>query len=108
VASKIKSLYGKSAPYFSKVKNLRGLEKEEEQWIKSFNLNEHPKKASIETKHENWEIRLKEEEFEEWNRQRRKHLLFFDVASKGNPRAAGGGGVLWPQTKLYNFLMLGG
>jgi hypothetical protein len=30
VASNIKSLYGESAPYFSKVKNSRGLEKEEE------------------------------------------------------------------------------
>jgi ribonuclease HI len=101
VASKIKSLFGESAPYFSKVKNSRGLEAEEEQWIKSFNLKEQPEKTSIETKHENWEIRLKEEEFGEWKRQRKKHLLFFDGASKGNPGATGGGGVLLaPDGKL--------
>jgi len=37
---------------------------------------------------------MKEEDFEEWKRQRRKHILFFDGASKGNPGVAGGGGVL--------------
>jgi ribonuclease HI len=94
VEIKTKSLFGESAPYFSKVNNLRGLESKEEQWIKSFNLKEQPEKTSIETKHENWEIRLKEEEFGEWKRQRKKHLLFFDGASKGNPEATGGGGVL--------------
>lgn len=37
---------------------------------------------------------MEEEDFEEWKRQRSKHILFFDGASKGNPRVAGGGGVL--------------
>jgi hypothetical protein len=99
VASKIKALFGESAPYFSKVKNSRGLEVEEEQWIKSFNLKEQPEKTSIETRHEKWEIRLKEEEFGEWKRQRSKHLLFFDGASKGNPGRQEEEGSSWTQTK---------
>jgi hypothetical protein len=101
VEIKIKALFGESAPYFNKVKNLRGLEVEEEQWIKSFNLKEQPQKIGIETRHEKWEIWLKEEEFGEWKSQRSKHLLFFDEASKGNPKTTGGGGVLLdPNEKL--------
>ena len=55
----------------------------------------------IETRHEKWEIWLKEEEFGEWKSERSKHLLFFDRAPKGNPKATGGGGVLLdPDGKL--------
>ena len=44
---------------------------------------------------------MKEEEFREWKSQRSKHLLFFDGASKGNPRIIGRGGVLLdPNGKL--------
>jgi ribonuclease HI len=94
VAIKIKALFGESAPYFCKLKNSRGLEAEEEQWIKSFNLKEQPQQTGNETRQEKWEIQMKEEEFGEWKSQRSKHILFFDGASKGNPGVAGGGGVL--------------
>lgn len=94
VATKIKAFFGESAPYFCKVKNSRVLEPEEEQWIKSFNIKDRPQQINNELKQETWEIRMEEEDFEEWKRQRSKHILFFDGASKGNPRVAGGGGVL--------------
>jgi hypothetical protein len=94
VTTKINALFGESSPYFCKLKNSIGLEEKEDQWIKSLNLKDQPQQTGNESRQEKWEIWMKEEEFEEWKRQRRKHLLFFDGASKGNPKAASGGGVL--------------
>ena len=37
---------------------------------------------------------MEEKEFEEWKIKENKYILFFDGASKGNPRVAGGGGIL--------------
>ena len=36
---------------------------------------------------------MEEEEFKEWKIKENKYILFFDGASKGNPRVAGGGGI---------------
>ena len=45
-------------------------------------------------KMESWEIRLNKVQFGNWMKERRIVKLFFDGASKGSPRMAGGGGVI--------------
>ena len=50
---------------------------------------------------ENWEIRFDKSQFENWLKERKIFKLFFDVASKGNPVMAGGGGVvICPKGKI--------
>ena len=41
-----------------------------------------------------WEIRLSTKDFQSWLRDKNSYSLFFDGASKGNPRVAGAGGIL--------------
>ena len=41
-----------------------------------------------------WEIRLNSSDFKTWLRERNSYALFFDGASKGNPRVSGAGGIL--------------
>jgi hypothetical protein len=94
VATKIKSYFGESAPYFCKVKNSRPLESEEEQWIERFKLQDQQQQKGNNPQQENWEIKKEEQDFEEWKRKENKHILFFVGASKGNPGLDGGGGVL--------------
>jgi len=42
-----------------------------------------------------WKIRLKQDEFNNWLQSRNSHSLFFDGASKSNPRVAGAGGIIY-------------
>lgn len=42
-----------------------------------------------------WRLREEEEIFQSWWRSQNIHTIFFDGASKGNPGAAGAGGVLY-------------
>ena len=50
---------------------------------------------------ENWEIRFDKSQFENWLKERKIFKLFFDGASKGNPRMVGGGGVIiCPEGKI--------
>ena len=42
-----------------------------------------------------WEIRKDRDDFKLWCKELGRNLLFFDGASKGNPREAGGGGVIF-------------
>ena len=44
---------------------------------------------------ENWEVGLDKSQFENWLKERKIFELFFDGASKGNPRRAEGGGSLF-------------
>eukprot|EP00253_Pinus_taeda_P019066 PITA_19066 len=76
------------------LRNEANLNKEEEQWLKEFVSINQPTTSSPATIHTRWEIRLEEQEFLKWRSALEDHCLFFDGASKGNPGAAGGGGVL--------------
>ena len=42
-----------------------------------------------------WKIRISEKEFSEWWQRKNKVSIFFDGASKGNPRKAGAGGLIF-------------
>ena len=64
----------------------------EKEWMQSFNTlavnNADAKKL------EEWDIKMDNSHFENWLKERKIFKLFFDGASKGNPRKAGGGGVI--------------
>ena len=48
-----------------------------------------------------WHIRIAEKEFSEWWQMKNKFSIFFDGASKGNPRKAGAGGLIfYPSGRL--------
>jgi ribonuclease HI len=100
VATRIKAYFGESPPYFYREKISGPLEPKEEQWIKIFKIRDHSQQIGSKGKHETWEIWKEEEDFEEWNRKRNQHILFFDKASKGNPLMEGGGGVLVSPNEL--------
>ena len=62
-------------------------------WLHSFNFVDsdfEPLSKKLET----WEIRFDNSQFGNWMKERKMFKLFFDDASKGNPRKAGGGGVI--------------
>ena len=42
-----------------------------------------------------WKIRILEKEFSEWWKLKNKVSIFFDGASKGNPRKDGAGGLIY-------------
>jgi len=42
-----------------------------------------------------WKIRLKDGELSTWLRNSNVHYLFFDGASKSNPKTAGAGGIIY-------------
>jgi len=45
-------------------------------------------------KNKEWKLWLNDEEMAEWIREQRKHILFFDGASKNNPGRVGAGGLI--------------
>eukprot|EP00253_Pinus_taeda_P007428 PITA_07428 len=70
------------------------LDSEEELWLKELVPHYDTKPLSLAIPHANWEIHLEEQMFIKWRSALEEHCLFFDGASKGNPGATGGGGVL--------------
>ena len=71
------------------------MEERERDWMGS-QIPEMKRKSSNRPKAmDKWKIRMKEEEFNTWRQTDKKWNLFFDGASKGNPGAAGAGGVLY-------------
>jgi hypothetical protein len=84
VATKIKAHFGESAPYFCKEANSKLLELEEKLWIEHLKLQDQQQQTHNNSHHQEWEIRMEEQEFEEWKRKENKYILFFYGASKGN------------------------
>jgi hypothetical protein len=83
VATKIKAHFGESAPYFCKAVNSRPLEMEEKLWIEHLNLRDQQQQTHHNSHQQEWEIRMEEQEFEEWKRKENKYILFFDGPPKG-------------------------
>jgi ribonuclease HI len=67
---------------------------EEKRWLR--HLVPHPSKHYLSPKTANpeWRIRDEEDNFQSWWRSKNLTTIFFDGASKGNPGAAGAGGVI--------------
>ena len=73
-------------------KNKDRITSDESRWLDSFNIS----KIIIATAKnllEVWELRMDKTQFEIWLKERKIFKLFFGGASKGNPGAAGGGGI---------------
>ena len=74
-------------------KNKTKLSPDEVNWLQSLKIIELDivmVKRSLKV----WEIRMDQSQFEIWMKERKIFKLFFNEASKGNPRVAGGGGVI--------------
>ena len=68
--------------------------------MQTFNLSTVDTDLAL-NKFEIWEIRLNKSQFGNWMKERKIFKLFFDGASKVNPRMAGGGGVIiFPEGKI--------
>lgn len=94
VATKAKALLSEALDSQTKLQNAHTLESNEDQWLKELVPNHQHRLASKSISRARWEVRLEEQDFIKWRSSLEKHNLFFDSASKGNPGAAGGGGIL--------------
>jgi len=94
IITKIQALLGETLDTKPAIRNEAALDSEEELWLKDLVPNYVFKPLPPAISQANWEIRLEEQEFIKWCSALEEHCLFFDGASKGNPGAAGGGGVL--------------
>jgi hypothetical protein len=95
VVAKAKALLGDFLSSQHLPTNKRVLTSIEEDWMSSL----LPKTLKLVIAHvpstTKWEIRMNSSTFALWRNALQRHNLFFDGASKGNPGAARGGGVLW-------------
>ena len=72
--------------------NKEDLIDKEKNWMHRLNIN--AVNSFVVKKLDEWDVRLDKSQFENWLRERNIFKLFFDGASKGNPRRVGGGGVV--------------
>jgi ribonuclease HI len=94
VAIKARALMSEALETKINLHNSRALDVEEYQWLQALVPNLQQRATPISPPSAEWEIRLEEQDFIKWRSSLEDHCLFFDGASKGNPGAAGGGGVL--------------
>eukprot|EP00253_Pinus_taeda_P035074 PITA_35074 len=69
----------------------------EKEWYNKFNIchtQNPPPKSKAHQKQPIWKLRGTKEEILQWIRSQNRPTLFFDGASKHNPRAAGAGGII--------------
>ena len=92
IAAKVNAMLGEIVSK-SKIPSNKGtLNANEKSWMQRLNIKTVRDVAA--SKLEKWEIRMDESQFENWLRERKIFKLFFDGASKGNPRKAGGGRII--------------
>ena len=93
IVAKTQALMGEVLKINQIARNKAMLEANEIKWMQSFNssaIDIDP----IPTRMEIWEIRMDKSQFGNWLKERKMFKLFFDGASKENPRMAGGGGII--------------
>jgi ribonuclease HI len=71
----------------------KNLSPHEEEWGRSLGLTYSNADNQVE-KRKDWQIRMPDESFRNWNKEMDCHSLSFDGAAKGNPGNAGAGGVI--------------
>ena len=67
----------------------------ERSWLGTLQIRDRKKKLARPIYNPTWKIRMTEAEVQEWWRKQGKVMVFFDGASKGNPRILGAGGVIY-------------
>ena len=90
----MRTLLGETIDSKPSIHNKVRLDSIEEQWLKEIILHYQQCSNNLITQKESWEIRLEEKDFIKWRSKLEKHCLFFNGASKVNPRMAGGGGII--------------
>jgi len=71
----------------------KNLSPHEEEWGRTLGLTYSNADNQLE-KRKDWQIRMPDESFRNWNKEMDFHSLSFDGAEKGNPRNTGAGGVI--------------
>jgi hypothetical protein len=94
VVVKTQVLLGECLQSLSLPKNKVSLLPKEAEWLKLFQHAEVLVPSQVPLL-EGWEIRFDPPQFDKWKRDQKMYSLFFDGASKGNPRAARGGGIIY-------------
>ena len=93
IVAKTQALMGEIMNVSLMSKNKTKLTLDEVNWMDSFNISELGT-TMVKKPLEVWELRMDQSQFEIWMKERKIFKLFFDGASKGNPRAEGGGGII--------------
>ena len=76
-------------------------------WIGSLNPDKKINIGKLPTSKTSLILRLSDLEFQCWWKIQNKATIFFNGASKGNHRAAGASGVIFPSKELYLLTFVG-
>ena len=93
IAMNAKAIVGEALEHSSSLHVAAPLTAEESQWLDQLVPNLQIRSRTSPPNLAEWEIRMDESGFIKWKASLTELCLFFDGASKGNPGAAGGGGV---------------
>ena len=93
IVAEMQALMGEILNVSLMSKNKTKLTPYEVNWMDSFNVYEL-ETAMVKKPLEVWELRMDQSHFEIWMKERKILKLFFDMASKGNPGATRGGGII--------------
>ena len=94
VAASIRALLGEALEAKATLTNASTLSTKEDKWLTEIVPNHEARIKTPTSSNAEWDIRLTEQDFIKWRLSLEEHCLFFDGASKGNPGASGGGGVI--------------
>ena len=94
IAIQARATLGDALDHNRSLKNTTKLLPEESHWLGKIVSNLQNWTGPAQPQNAHWEIRLVERDFIKWKASLNEPCLFFDGASKGNPGAAGCGGVI--------------
>ena len=94
VVASIRALLGEALEAKATLTNASTLSSEEDKWLTEIVPNHQARIKTPTSSNAEWDIQLTEQDFIKWRSSLEEYCLFFDGASKGNPGASGGGGVI--------------